>query len=162
MTVVDIGRNLVHLIREKNGCDGIVADAYNMPLEDEMFNIVISSECIEHTNEPLKAIKKMCRVYRKEGFVCLTTPNKLWYPVLVLFQKLGLRKFSGIENWIFPTQAKKVLAEYGFGGIMMRGCYLWPFQIKLTCKLLTLIDRDYSSLYPLMINFGIVGQKKIK
>jgi len=160
LTVVDIGQNLVHSVSEKTGCKGVVADACNMPLENDSFDIVISSECIEHTAEPLKALEEMCRLCRKDGFVCLTTPNKLWYPVLVLSQKLGIRKFSGIENWIFPAQAKRVLSMHGFGELKMRGCHLWPFQIKFTRRLLSLIDCNFSFLYPVMINFGIVGQKK--
>lgn len=160
LTVVDIGQNLVHSVEEKTGCKGVVADACNTPFKNDTFDIVISSECIEHTTEPLKAIAEMCRVCDNEGFVCLTTPNKLWYPVLALSQKLGLRKFSGIENWIFPAQAKRVLANNGFGKLKMRGCHLWPFQIRFTRRLLSWIDCDFSFLYPVMINFGIVGQKK--
>jgi ubiquinone/menaquinone biosynthesis C-methylase UbiE len=160
LTVIDIGKNLVETVTDKIGCQGIAADACDMPFEDGSFDIIVSSECVEHTSDPLKAIEEMCRVCRKGGCICLTTPNKLWYPVLAISQMLGLRKFAGVENWIFPVQAKKLLSANGFDAIKLRGCHLWPFQLKFTRPALSLIDRKFPRLYPFMINFGVFGQKR--
>jgi len=159
LTVLDIGENLVRSVSENLRCEGVVGDACKLPFEDKTFDIIISSECIEHTLDPDEAIKEICRLCRRGGCVCLTTPNKLWYPVLVLSERLGLRKFSGIENWIFPSKAQRIMRANGIKDIKLRGCHLWPFQLKYTRPILTFFDTYCSWMYSVMINFGIVGQK---
>jgi ubiquinone/menaquinone biosynthesis C-methylase UbiE len=160
LTIVDIGKNLVEAVSSKLGCQGIAADACNLPFEDNRFDMIISSECIEHTLDPLKAIREMCRVCKPGGTVCLTTPNKLWYPVLWLSQVLKIRKFAGMENWIFPGTAISEMVCGGMDRFMVRGCHLWPFQLRFTQPLLRRLDSCSRRLYPVMINFGIIGQKK--
>jgi ubiquinone/menaquinone biosynthesis C-methylase UbiE len=159
LTVLDIGPNLVSDVSNRLSCHGVVGDACDLPFDNESMEIIISSECIEHTPHPAQAIREMCRVCCRRGVVCITTPNRLWHPVLVISQKLGLRKFSGIENWIFPGQAAAVMREEGMKDIILSGCHLWPFQLKFTRPLLRRLDMLGRWLYPVMINFGIVGHK---
>lgn len=159
LTVLDIGPNLVKTVSEQVGCKGVVGDACKLPFADETFDTVISSECIEHTPDPLAAIREMCRVCKKGGTVCFTTPNRLWYPVLWLSVKLRVRKFAGPERWIFPGTARKVMAAAGMGEMVVSGCHLWPFQLKFTRGLLARLDRSGATLYPAMINFGIAARK---
>ncbi len=159
LTVLDIGPNLVESVSKRLHCDGVVGDACHLPFEENTFDFVISSECIEHTPDPLEAIARMARVCKQGGSVCLTTPNKLWYPVLWLSQKVKVRKFAGIENWVFPGQARKTLLDNDMGQVKTAGCHLWPFQLRFTRPLLTAIDRKAIFLYPLMINFGMTATK---
>lgn len=159
LTVLDIGPNLVKNVSGTLGCIGTVGDATGLPFPDNSFELIISSECIEHTPDPEAAIKEMCRVCKPDGYICFTTPNKLWYPLLLLSHLFGIRKFSGIENWIFPHHAKKVLKQNAMNDIKISGCHLWPFQLKFTQSLLHRADKYGKWLYPLMINFGVVAQK---
>jgi SAM-dependent methyltransferase len=159
LTVLDIGPGLVKAVSQKLSCRGVVGDACKLPFPDESFDLVVSSECIEHTPDPLAAIREMCRVCRSGGTVCITTPNKLWYPVLWLSLKLRIRKFAGPERWIWPSGARNAMVEAGMGEMTTSGCHLWPFQLRFTRPLLTKLDRSGRRLYPLMINFGIVGRK---
>ena len=160
LTVLDIGENLVATVSGELGCDGINGDALRLPFRDGSFDAIISSECIEHTLDPERAIREMCRVCKPGGLVCITAPNRFWYPILVLSQKLGLRKYSGIENWMFPNRAGTVMREEGMRNVVLSGCHLWPFQLKFTRPLLRKLDGLGKSLYPVMINFGIVGRKR--
>jgi ubiquinone/menaquinone biosynthesis C-methylase UbiE len=160
LTIVDIGKNLVEAVSSRLGCRGVAADACQLPFEDNSFDLVISSECIEHTLDPCKAIRQMCRVCKPGGTVCLTTPNKLWYPVLWLSEKLKIRKFAGMENWIFPGTAISEMTSCGMDRFMVRGCHLWPFQLRFSQPVLRKLDAYSHRLYPLMINFGIAGQKR--
>jgi ubiquinone/menaquinone biosynthesis C-methylase UbiE len=159
LTVLDIGPNLVKAVSERLSCRGVVGDACKLPFPDESFDLVVSSECIEHTPDPLAAIRQMCRVCRPGGTVCLTTPNKLWYPILWLSQKLGIRKFAGPERWIWRRQASEVMKQAGMSELTTSGCHLWPFQLRFTRPLLRRLDRSGRFLYPVMINFGIAGRK---
>lgn len=159
LIVLDIGPNLVKNVSKKINCIGIVGDATDLPFQNNSFMTIVSSECIEHTADPVAAIKEMCRICKPGGYVCFTTPNKLWYPILFLASLLGIRKFSGIENWIFPHHAKIVLKQSDMIKIKISGCHLWPFQFKFTRSFLTWFNRYGKWLYPLMINFGVVAQK---
>lgn len=160
LTIVDIGPRLVDTVAGEFRCKGVVGDALNLPFREGSFDCVVSSECIEHTPDPSQAIREMCRVCRPEGVVCLTTPNAMWYPVLVVAQTLRLRKFEGIENWLHPHQAAAIMRSEGMTGITLSGCHLWPFQLKPTRPLLRRLDRLGKWLYPVMINFGILGRKR--
>lgn len=159
LSVLDIGPNLVKDVSERLSCEGVVGDACELPFMNESFDMILSSECIEHTGDPKKAIFEMCRVCRKGGLVCLTTPNKLWYTAVVLSQILKVRKFEGPEKWIFPQQAASVMRKAGMTGITISGCHLWPFQLKFSRGLLLRFDKLGRFLYPLMINFGIIARK---
>ena len=61
VTACDLGPNLVDRTRARAGCRAVVADA--MRLEEtfgrNQFDVVISSECIEHTPDPARAIGQM-------------------------------------------------------------------------------------------------------
>jgi ubiquinone/menaquinone biosynthesis C-methylase UbiE len=159
LTVLDIGPNLVDAVATELSCRGVVGDALRLPFADAVHDAVVSSECIEHTLQPEQAIREMCRVIRPGGWVCLTTPNKLWYPVMRLSQAVGARKYAGIENWLFPGRAAAVMRAAGMQGIAVSGCHLWPFQLRPTRGLLRRLDAWGNWLYPLMINFGILGRK---
>lgn len=159
LIIFDIGLKLVSGNVARNNCLGVAGDACNLPFDDSVFDFVISSECIEHTLDPILSINEMCRVIKPFGIVCLTTPNRLWYPILLASQLLGIRKFSGIENWIFPQDAKKVMRNRNMCNIHLAGCHLWPFQISFSRLLLCKLDTLGKWLYPLMINFGIIARK---
>ena len=47
LTVVDIGEQLVKNVSEGLCCEGVAADACSLPFENDSFDVVISSECIE-------------------------------------------------------------------------------------------------------------------
>ena len=129
------------------------------PFSDDLFDFIISSDCVEHSADPKKSILEMCRVCRPRGYICITTPNKLWYVMLLVTQWLEARKVSGIENWIFPYQAKKIFKNGGMSNVIFGGCHLLPFQLKFLRPYLKKTDRLGRLLYPLMINFGIIAQK---
>ena len=161
LTVLDIGKHLVEQVVAALGCKGVVGDACRLPFPDNSFDRIISSECIEHTLDPKAAVREMCRVCRPGGIICLTSPNKLWYPVLWLSVKTGIRKFRGIENWLFPGRAGDVMKQCGIGRMRISGCHLWPFQLTFTRPALRYIDAHCAHyLYPAMINYGISGVKK--
>jgi 2-polyprenyl-3-methyl-5-hydroxy-6-metoxy-1,4-benzoquinol methylase len=56
----------------------------NNLFENEAFDVVISSEVIEHINNPLEEMQQFYRLLRKGGLVYITTPNfnafeRLWF-----------------------------------------------------------------------------------
>lgn len=61
---------------EYKNCNFQVMDTQNLEFGEQEFDIVISSELIEHIPEPDKVIRQVYRVLKKGGLFILTTPNK--------------------------------------------------------------------------------------
>jgi ubiquinone/menaquinone biosynthesis C-methylase UbiE len=57
-------------------CNFQVMDARDLKFSDQEFDIIISSELIEHILEPYEAVKEAYRVLKKGGIFVLTTPHK--------------------------------------------------------------------------------------
>ncbi|MDX1384766.1 MAG: methyltransferase domain-containing protein [Thermoanaerobaculia bacterium] len=159
LVVLDIGLGLTRRVAAAAAGRGVTGDATRLPFATGAFDLVVSSECIEHCETPLVAIAELCRVVGSGGRVCLTTPNRLWLPIVRSAQFLRLRRFQGVENWIWPLQARAEMRRHGLVQLALSGCHLWPFQLRFARPLLAWIDGAGRRLYPLMINFGIVGTK---
>jgi ubiquinone/menaquinone biosynthesis C-methylase UbiE len=159
MTVSDMSEKLAQEVGERLGIDWSGQNACDLAIPNETFDIVVSSECIEHTPDPRGALAEMARVVKTGGALIVTSPNKVWYPLLWISMALKIRKFSGNEVWLFPWEAAGILKENGIGEITLHGCHLFPWQIPLAKKLLPLFDRFGATLYPFMINWGVRGTK---
>lgn len=45
-------------------------------IKDEQYDFVLSSHCLEHIANPLKALKEWCRILKHDGFMVLILPDK--------------------------------------------------------------------------------------
>ncbi|MFH1444045.1 MAG: class I SAM-dependent methyltransferase [Candidatus Peregrinibacteria bacterium] len=161
LIVSDISATLARTAAERIGCDWRQENVCHLSFPDETFDVVVSSECIEHTENPLKALAEMCRVLKPGGTLIVTTPNKLWYPILLLSQGLHIRKFTGtIENWLWPRQIVAHLRKNNMQICVIRGCHLYPWQIPFLRVFLPLFDRWSAVLWPMMITFGVCARKQ--
>jgi 2-polyprenyl-6-hydroxyphenyl methylase/3-demethylubiquinone-9 3-methyltransferase len=159
LTVSDYSEKLSREAGERVGASWCRQDACAIALPDASFELVFSSECIEHTPDPRRALREMARVTKPGGTLIVTSPNKLWYPVLLLSMALKLRKFAGNELWLFPWEAARTLEECGLRDVRITGCHLFPWQLPFARRILPFFDRFGSTLYPLMINWGVRGTK---
>lgn len=155
LTATDVSEKLAREVGQRLGTDWSRQDACHLCIPDNTFDLVVSSECIEHTPDPRRALAEMARVLNRGGVLVVTSPNKLWYPALWISVALKLRKFSGNEVWLYPWEAARVLRESGLGEIKLRGCHLFPWQIPLAKYILPLFDRLGGALYPFMINYAV-------
>lgn len=155
LTVCDISPVLARNVGERIGTHWSVEDACDLHYANGTFDIVVSSECIEHTRDPCRALVEMVRVLEPGGHLIVTSPNKVWFPLLWVSMVLKLRKFSGRENWVFPWEAARVLQRNGMCDIHIGGCHLFPWQLPFAKSVLPSLDKLGSVLYPVMINFGI-------
>ena len=160
LTVVDISEKLAVRVAKEINTNGFQQDACKLTIENDSFDMIISSECIEHTVDPKQALKEMVRVLKPGGMLIVTSPNKMWYPVLWLSNVTQLRKFNGNENWLFPWEAQSVLNKVGLKNTSIGACHLFPWQIPFAKKILPFFDKFHEVLFPLMINYAIVGHKK--
>ena len=73
---IDASKDLIETNSDKK-IELRVADAENMPFEDNHFDLVISCAVIEHVNNPDKMIKECLRVTKKNGILIITSPNPI-------------------------------------------------------------------------------------
>lgn len=159
VTATDIGPTLVQQTRDKLGCDAVVADALNLvdQFGTNAFDIVVSSECIEHTPDPQRAVAQMLQVLKPGGYLSLSTPNLVWSPVVKLATTLRLRPFDGFENFSTFRSLCQVVRDNNSTVVRERGLHLFPFQFKLH-RTLRWCDR-LQLLRHIMINLCLLAQK---
>jgi len=106
-----------------------VADAENLPFENNLFDVVTMAWVVEHLENPDKVLKEINRVLKPGGQVCFLTPNKLNYNVWIIraiphsFHDFLTRTLYGRqENDTFKVQYKmnspksvdQYMHKYGF------------------------------------------------
>lgn len=140
------------LLRRTPGDRRVRASALQLPFADRSLPGVVSSECIEHTPDPIGAVREMLRVTRPGGFVVISCPNRAWRWSVTIASVLGLRKFRGIENWPRRGDVRRALVEAGAEVVVDEGLYLLPFQLRPLRPLIAWLNRHGQRLRGLMIN----------
>lgn len=160
LVVTDISRALAEKVASELDCSFKQADAMNLPFASGSFDLVFSSECIEHTPDPKRAIREMVRVTRSGGFILFSTPNKLWFPLVKFGQITRLRKFQGNEIFLWPGEITRELDSAGGTLIKHQGCHLLPWQIPVPRRWLAKLDEVSGRAHRLMINQVFLGEKR--
>jgi 2-polyprenyl-3-methyl-5-hydroxy-6-metoxy-1,4-benzoquinol methylase len=129
-------------------------------LGDRKFDIVLSSEVIEHTPDPHKAVFELCRRVAPGGLLVISCPNQRWIWLLHLAQRLGLRKhYQGFENWVRPEQLTAWIGEAGLRIVKAEGVHLLPWHV-MPKFLLRAIDRRLRSVsYGRAINLAVLAER---
>jgi 2-polyprenyl-3-methyl-5-hydroxy-6-metoxy-1,4-benzoquinol methylase len=141
VTALDIGPKLLEQVRCKCDVNTVCGTVLDLEFESDSFDVVVSSECIEHTRDPRLAVRELVRVCRPGGLIVITCPNHTWYWLCALANRLHLRPYEGLETWPRWSQLRRWV-EQGRGHVMeMRGIHLFPFQVRLFQPLLKLLDR---------------------
>jgi SAM-dependent methyltransferase len=155
VTALDIGIELLRRTRASGVIRAVAGDAGALPFANGTFDVVLSSECIEHTASPERCVAEMIRVLTPGGLLALTCPNRLWRWSITLAHALHVRPYHGLENWPgWRTLGRWVAAH---GGVVVRrtGIHAFPFQLALTHPVLRRLDRLGGVLGPLYVNQGI-------
>jgi 2-polyprenyl-3-methyl-5-hydroxy-6-metoxy-1,4-benzoquinol methylase len=116
------------------------------------FDVVLSSEAVEHTPDPRQSVRELYRLVKPGGSLVLSMPNRLWQAPVRAASALGLRPYDGYENFLWPRQLREVLVQEGAEIVEHRGVHLWPFQLTPLQRVSRWVDRFGDRLLPLMIN----------
>lgn len=88
---------------EKKGYEFIKISDEHLPLEENIFDIVISNQVIEHVQNQNLHISEIYRVLKKEGLLYLSTPNKYWI--------IDPHYYVPFISWFYPSK---------FGGFVLK------------------------------------------
>lgn len=158
----DLGPKLVEHTRDKVGCQAVIADALDLvgQFGENRFDMVVSSECIEHTPDPYAAVRQMAGVLKPGGLLSISTPNIVWHPVVKAATQLKLRPFDGYENFSSWKGLRHTFDECGIEIVREYGLHLIPFQFRLH-RLSSWLDRHFQPLRLCMINICLLGRKRL-
>jgi 2-polyprenyl-3-methyl-5-hydroxy-6-metoxy-1,4-benzoquinol methylase len=120
----------------------IKSDVRFLPFRGECFDVVISSEVLEHVSKPKMAIAEFERILMIDGTVAITTPNisLRWSLVEAAWTNLR-REFLETHHVAFSKQRlKRLLIRCGFKNLhiepFMFGCLLLAVGKKVKTYLL--------------------------
>lgn len=156
---LDLGFELLKVTRHRAGGRQVQGDALRLPFADASFPVVISSEMVEHTPDPARAVRELVRVTEPGGLLVVTTPNWTWKWSVIVANALGLRPYHGLENWMGYHELPAALAGAGAEVEVQRGFHFWPFQFPVVRALLRPADRLGGVLGVLAINQGVRARK---
>lgn len=161
VVALDIGPRLAAETKRRCRCEAVVGSLEALGFAADTFDVVFSTEAIEHTPAPERSALELYRVVKPGGHLALTTPNRLWQAPVRALSALGLRPYDGFENFLWPSQLRQILVRAGARIDDHRGVHLWPFQIRLLRPMSRWMDRFGSRLLPLMINQCIHARKPV-
>lgn len=159
LLVTDISGPLAQTTGAENDASSQAEDATQLSFDDDRFDLIVSSECVEHCPEPARAVGEMVRVLRPGGTLILTTPNRIWLPVVVGAQRAKLRPFQGNEVFMGFRELESAVAAAGGDLIRHTGCHLAPWQIPGVKPLLRRLDERGDALARFMINQAVLVTK---
>ncbi len=90
------------------------ASAYKLPFKESTFDLVMSTEVLEHLQDPEKAVKEMMRVAKK--YIFLSVPREPWFRLTNLARGKYVKALGNhpehINHWSINS-FKKLLEEVG-------------------------------------------------
>ncbi len=115
----------------------IVGSAYDVPVDDEVADAVISSQVIEHLNKPIDAIKETSRILKPNGLFFLSFP--FMYPMHATPHDY-MRYTSFYMNDILKQHKLELIEEQKIGGFwyctgMCFGLYIQSFDRGILKKI---------------------------
>ena len=159
VTSMDVGPDLLEQVKKKCKTKCVVGSVLNLPFKDNTFDIVVSTEVIEHVTDPYLAIREMYRVLKPGGVLALTTPNRFWYWSVFLANFLNLRPYQGFENWLSTVHLLAAVRQSGFSIQKIRGIHSFPFHFSFLHGLLDFMDKYHRFFDRNMINQSVLAKK---
>jgi len=157
---LDVGENLLAQVASRCESHGVIGSVLDMPFEDGFFDVVLCTEVIEHSPNPLRAVRELARVVRSGGILVITTPCKLWQPLVRLASILKLRPFNGYENFLWPRDLIRAVHSQNFSIEWSQGFNFCPFFNAQLDRLFRMCDNWYGGRFPwLMVNIGIRARR---
>ena len=130
-----------------------------LPFASGSFDVVLSTEVIEHTPEPAHALPELARMLKPGGRLVLTTPGRLWQPVVRAASALHLRPYQGRENFLWPTRARDALVGEGLVIEDFRGFNVLPLFHRAFDPVNRALDPLGRALPSICVNFAVRARR---
>lgn len=160
VTSLDVGPKLLMEVAKKCKSRRVIGNVAQMPFSDDTFDIVLATEILEHTADPDKSFKELCRVTKPGGILIITMPNKVWKFSIYIAGILKIRPYHAYENWLWWWELKELVAFNNMDLKKNFGFNIIPFFHPLLQPAITFLDPLGEYIGPLMVNMAFVLRKK--
>jgi ubiquinone/menaquinone biosynthesis C-methylase UbiE len=129
VTSFDYSQSAISLIaknaKEQNANMNIVqGDAFNLPFENESFDICFHQGLIEHFTNPLPMLVEQSRILKKDGLLLIQVPQRFSLMTIQKHILINLKKwFAGWETEYSVLELKKLLVKAGFSPLKSAGMF---------------------------------------
>lgn len=107
-TGVDSSKEAIEIGKKENPDLNLqIGDIYDLKFKDKSFDLVISTEVLEHLEDPERAIKELKRVSKK--YLLLSVPNEPWF-YFFNYTQWG-KDIGHINNWTSKKFVKFVKSQ---------------------------------------------------
>lgn len=118
ITAIDAyNKAIVHGRKKYPQINFLVADAHKLPFKSDYFDLIVSYETIEHLVDPLKALKEIHRVLKKDGktIIAMDSGSLLFRIVWLFWENTKGKIWQGAHLHPFHhTELEKVIKKAGF------------------------------------------------
>lgn len=102
---------------------------YDLPYGDGTFDLLVSSEVLEHLEEPERAINEIKRISKK--YCIITVPNEPYFRIANMIRFKYMSSFGNtpghIQNWT-KKDFENLLGKY-FSNVSIRTSTLWQIAL---------------------------------
>lgn len=115
---VDISSKSIEQARDRLD-EAYVSLAEKLPFRNEIFDVIVCTEVIEHLLAPSEALSEFNRVLRSGGYLIISTPNPWYWQIIInriMTRLRGQKAGSGqiVENYLPPPRLRRMLKKRGF------------------------------------------------
>ena len=125
-------KQLVYL--KDKGINTLKGKLTNNSFEDGLFDVIISSEVIEHINNPVEEMQQFHRLLRKGGVVYITTPNFNALERYLLKGDYEIIEYPEHLSYYTPTTINLLLTNNGFEKLKITTTGVSIARIKKSLK----------------------------
>lgn len=125
--------NQLNYLKDK-GINTLKGKLTNESFEDELFDVIISSEVIEHINNPVEEMQQFHRLLRKGGLVYITTPNFNAIERFLLKGDYNIIEYPEHLCYYTPKTIHLLLTQSGFKKLKITTTGISIAQIKKSLK----------------------------
>ena len=138
--------------------EGIIANADNIPYEDNTFDVVFADNVMEHLFDPEPVFLEIQRVLKPEGVLLFKTPNRSHY--MPFIARLTPHRFHQFVNKIRGRNIEDTFSTYYKANSFMQVCQL----AKKTGFVSEQIDRiegrpEYLRMTMITYLFGMIYER---
>ena len=151
---LDISPKSIDEAKRYSRCDKCyVGIAEELPFSNNLFDVVVCTEVIEHLLDPIKALSEFNRVLLEGGILIISTPNPWYWSVILNKIMAKLRRYQStvtgqiVENFLSMRYLQNLLTENGFEIIHFHTAYFKP---KSLANIFMKINRN-AGLYQIYI-----------
>jgi ubiquinone/menaquinone biosynthesis C-methylase UbiE len=127
-TGIDAAKDAIVLGKKENpNLNLSIGDIYNLKFKDKSFDLVISTEVLEHLADPKKALRELKRISKK--YVLLSVPNEPWF---YLFNYTQWGKDIGHINKWTKSAFVKLIKSQGLKVVKSETPFPWTL---ILCKI---------------------------